>query len=79
MLVLSRYTFSVLPSPRIPPVSSRSCPIMPGAIKSGETYPEVLELVYNHGGKNIIATVKVNFIVDGSSEKMGYICIWNLK
>ena len=45
---------------------------MTGAIKSGETYPEVLELVYNHGGKNIIATVKVNFIVDGSSAARKY-------
>ena len=36
---------------------------MPDVIKSGETYPQVLELVYNHGGTNIIATIKVNFKV----------------
>ena len=41
---------------------------MPGAIKADETYPEVLELVYNKGGKNYIATVKVNFIVDGAAR-----------
>ena len=40
---------------------------MPGAIKAGETYPEVLELVYNCGGKEIIATIKFNFIVDGAA------------
>ena len=40
---------------------------MPGAIKAGETYPEVLELVYNCGGKEIIATIKFNFIVGGAA------------
>ena len=40
---------------------------MPGAIKAGETYPEVLELVYNCVGKEIIATIKFNFIVDGAA------------
>lgn len=45
---------------------------MPGAIKAGETYPEVLELVYNCGGKEIIATIKFNFIVDGAATARMY-------
>ncbi len=37
---------------------------MPGAIKSGETYPEVLELQYMKDGKVYTVTINVNFIVE---------------
>lgn len=37
---------------------------MPGAIQSGETYPEVLELQYMKDGKIYIVTINVNFIVE---------------
>lgn len=37
---------------------------MPGTIKAGETYPEIVELVYTKGGKEYIATLYFNFIVE---------------
>ncbi len=37
---------------------------MPGVIKSGETYPEVLELRYMKDGKIYTVTINVNFIVE---------------
>ena len=36
---------------------------MPGAIKSGETYPAVIEMVYKKNGKEYIATLNLKFIV----------------
>ena len=37
---------------------------MPGTITAGETYPQVVELVYTKDGKEYIATLKFNFIVE---------------
>ena len=37
---------------------------MPGALISGETYPQVVELVYTKDGKEYIATLKFNFIIE---------------
>lgn len=36
---------------------------MPGTIKSGETYPAVIEMVYKKNGKEYIATLNLKFIV----------------
>ena len=37
---------------------------MPGALTAGETYPQVVELVYTKDGKEYIATLKFNFIIE---------------
>ncbi len=37
---------------------------MPGRLTAGETYPQILELVYTKGGREYIATLVVNFIVE---------------
>lgn len=37
---------------------------MPGKLTVGSTYPEVLEMVYTKNGKEYIATMKFNFIVE---------------
>ncbi len=37
---------------------------MPGTLTAGETYPEVVELVYTKDGNEYVATMNFNFIVD---------------
>lgn len=37
---------------------------MPGTLTAGETYPEVVELVYTKNGQEYIATLNFNFIVE---------------
>ena len=37
---------------------------MPGALTAGESYPQVVELVYTKDGKEYIATLKFNFIIE---------------
>ena len=37
---------------------------MPGTLTAGETYPEIVELVYTKDGKEYIATLNFNFVVE---------------
>lgn len=37
---------------------------MPGTLTAGETYPEILEMVYTKDGKEYVATLNFNFIVE---------------
>ncbi|NDV58488.1 DUF6055 domain-containing protein [Bacteroides sp. 519] len=45
-------------------ISDMEVGFMPGTITAGETYPQIVELVYTKGGQEYIATLNFNFIVE---------------